>query len=466
MSALTNSRSNHAVVIGASVAGLLAAKALSSSFDSVLILDRDTFPDEAAPRKGVPQSYQPHILLVRGLECFEALVPGYRASLIEAGGLTQRREDWHFVFLGGPLKVHRTDLTVVGASRALIEQVLRQKVTSTPNIAIRTGCDVESLEWDAGGEAVIGVRMRPRGDRHVEETVLASLVVDASGRNSSIVRWIGQRGYDGIQEETVNSGVGYSSRLYHRSADALDIPNILIQPRPPDIPRLGIMMAIEGDRWQVLLGGAAGHTPPSDDAGFLEWARTLATPELYEVIRNREPLTPIRGFRIPETRWRRFDRAKRWPSGLVVVGDSVAAYNPIYGQGMSVAAIEAVALKNATGTLAPGWERRFQREVGRIAAFPWSTGSGEDLRWSGCTLNGKPAGLRQRLMYRYMDRLLRAATRDEKVSKVFAETISLMHGPTALISPGIALRILIYGSGGGKPREGSPLVAPAAESPG
>jgi 2-polyprenyl-6-methoxyphenol hydroxylase-like FAD-dependent oxidoreductase len=433
-----------AVVVGASIAGLLAGKALSEAYYSVLILDRDTLPAEAAPRKGVAQSYQPHILLVKGLDGFEELVPGFRETLVQAGGLTQRREDWHFVFLGGPLKVHRTDITVVGATRALIEHVLRQEIASTPNITIRTGIDVEDLVWDDEG-AVTGVATRMRDDRAVEETIHASLVVDSSGRHSSITQWIGARGYDNIPEEVVNSSVGYSSRFYHRDAASAGIPNMLIQPRPPDNPRLGIMMAVEGDRWQVLLGGAFGHTPPSDEDGFLEWARMLASPELYDVIRTREPLTPIRGFRIPETRWRRFDKAERWPAGLVVVGDAVAAYNPIYGQGMSVAAIEAVALRKTAAERRPGWERAFQREVGKIAAFPWSTGSGEDLRWPGCTLNGKPAGLAQRLQYHYMDRLLRAATRDETVSRVFAETINLMHGPMALMSPGIVLRTLIHG---------------------
>jgi hypothetical protein len=342
--------------------------------------------------------------------------------------------------------VHRTDITVVGATRALIEQVLRQEIAATPDIAIRTGIDVEDVMWDAG--AVTGVTIRARGDRASEETMPASLVIDASGRHSSATEWIGSRGYDGIPEEVVNSRVGYSSRFYRRDSASAGIPNILIQPRPPDNPRLGIMMAVEGDRWQVLLGGASGHTPPSDDDGFLEWARMLATPELYEVIRTREPLTPIRGFRIPETRWRRFDKAERWPAGLVVVGDAVAAFNPIYGQGMSVTAIEAVALRTAASGRKLGWERAFQRQVGKIATFPWATGSGEDLRWPGCTLNGKPAGLTQRLQYRYMDRLLRAATWDETVSRVFAETISLMHGPTALVAPEIVLRTLIHGSGG------------------
>jgi 2-polyprenyl-6-methoxyphenol hydroxylase-like FAD-dependent oxidoreductase len=207
-------------------------------------------------------------------------------------------------------------------------------------------------------------------------------------------------------------------------------------------------MAVEGNRWQVMLGGAAGHYPPTDEEGFLEWARRLPDPSVYELICSTEPVTPIRGFRIPTPRLRHFERLSRWPNGFIVIGDAVCAFNPLYAQGMTVAALEAEALDELLQATASNWEQRFQRQAAKVVADPWTMGTGEDLRWEGVQLNGKPANPVTRLIQGYMDLLLPVACTDSVVSAAFMQVVGMLAPPTALMRPAILLRVLwrtLYG---------------------
>jgi 2-polyprenyl-6-methoxyphenol hydroxylase-like FAD-dependent oxidoreductase len=269
----------------------------------------------------------------------------------------------------------------------------------------------------------------------------ASLVVDSSGRSSTVTTWLAETGHAPIREEVVTCDVGYSSCFYHRPPDDAT-PSVLIQPRPPDHPVLGVLIAVEGNRWQLLLGGMAGHYPPTDPDGMLALTRDLASPDIYDVLRQTQPCARPRGFRVPSTRLRRFDRSSTWPAGLVVLGDAVAAFNPIYAQGMTVAARQALALRDLAGAQSPGWEAAFQREAGRIAALPWAIGVGEDLRWSGVTLDGHPASRRQRLQNWYLDRVYAAATVDPVISQATIETINLLHDSPPFLRPTMMARVL------------------------
>jgi 2-polyprenyl-6-methoxyphenol hydroxylase-like FAD-dependent oxidoreductase len=439
-----NQARQRAIVIGGSMAGLLTARVLNDYYDDVLIIERDTLPAAPDPRKGVPQSHQPHVLLLRGLDILESFFPNFADELVAAGARVGDGVAWRFVTPAGAVLPVNIGRPMLGATRPFFEWHVRQRVAALPHVHFLTDTDVIELTKSETGEGIGGVRVRYRHQRSGPEVLAADLVVDASGRSSKAVDWLQSLGYDAPPEDTVNAGVGYTSRLYRKPATFhADWDNALVQPRPPHNPRVGVLLSVEGDRWQVMLGGTTASYPPSDEAGFLAWARSLADPCIYEAIRACEPLTPIRSFRIPMTRLRHFERLARWPNGFLVVGDAVCAFNPLYAQGVTVAASEAAALAGMLrkGRLA-GREQRFQRRVAQIVAGAWMLGTAEDLRWSGVLINGRPADPMTRVLYRYMDRVLAAACANAAVSLAFFKVVNMLAGPPSLMRPGIALRVL------------------------
>lgn len=447
----------HAVVVGGSMGGLLAARALADHFATVTVLDRDRFPARPDHRRGVPQSHHAHALLARGQQIVGRFFPGIVEELL-ADGATPALRPPVFVTPVGKLA---TPPAVAGGdggpgvyvSRTLLEWHVRRRLGEVPGVRFRDETEATGLVV-AGGAAVGGVRVRPReAAAETGEAVLAAdLVVDATGRQSAAPAWLGELGYGVVPEETVHSGIGYASRFYRRPAAwAAEWDGIVVNGRPPANPRAGLILAIEHGLWHVSLGGFAGHHPPTDEAGFLDWAKALPDPSLYEAIRVAEPVSPIRGYRTPQNRLRRFDRLARWPDGFVAVADAVCAFNPIYGQGMTVAAMGAerlaAALAREAGGGRPGFARRFQRDLGKTVAAPWLIASGEDLRWRVPATGTRPAP-GSGLARRYVERVLRRARRDPAVSAAYLGVIAMMAQPASLFAPRVLLAVAADGLGG------------------
>jgi 2-polyprenyl-6-methoxyphenol hydroxylase-like FAD-dependent oxidoreductase len=290
----------------------------------------------------------------------------------------------------------------------------------------------------------VHVRRRDGGGAR---TVAADLVVDASGRRSKADRWLAELGYGPVPEETVASGLGYASRFYARPPGfPREWSMVLVNGRAPDNPRAGLVTEVENDTWHVTLGGLAGEEPPTDEEGFLAYAARVADPSVYEAVRTARPLGPIRGWRTPTNRLRHFERLRRWPAGFVATADSVCAFNPIYGQGMTVAAMDAFvlaeALERSGGGRAPGFERRFQRRLARAVATPWTIASTEDLRWRGVTLAGARPRRGTGLVRRYLDAVLRVAVHDTPLADRYFSVISMTSHPRALFHPRVVARVV------------------------
>jgi hypothetical protein len=289
---------------------------------------------------------------------------------------------------------------------------------------------------------------------------VASLTVDASGRGTRAPQWLAALGYPAPAETLVNSFLGYASRYNRRPATlAADWKGILIGARPPANPRGGALVPLEGDRWLVTLAGGGRDYPPTDEAGFLAFAQSLASPLIYDAIRAAEPLSNIHGYQRTENRWRHYERLPRWPAGLVVVGDAVCAFNPVYGQGMSAAAVGALALDQALRERAAaggrcGWERRFQAELAKRSADPWLMATGEDFRYP-TTEGGRRTPL-TRATHWYMNRVIAAATSSADVLTAFASAAHLLAPPASLFHPRIMARAL---------RPGVMRAAPAKQVP-
>jgi 2-polyprenyl-6-methoxyphenol hydroxylase-like FAD-dependent oxidoreductase len=435
----------HAVVIGASVAGMLAARVLAEFFEQVTVLDRDSLPDSAESRPGVSQARHLHALLPRGRRILERYFAGITVELQAAGAeLLDAANDIAWLTAYGWGVRFASEFEALSCTRDLLDSIIRAKLKQLPNVEILQGCDVTGLVGEPKG--VEGVRLKLRDERmaFVNETLWANLVVATTGRNSAVPNWLKDLGLPEPDVDCVNAHVGYASRMFRRRENCRgDWRAMFIQAAPPAAKRAGILFPMERNRWLVTLQGGDHDYPPTDDAGFLEFARSLRSPMLYEAIADAESLTPISSYRATENRLRHYERLKTWPERFLVMGDAVCAFNPVYGQGMTTAALAAENLREClmeqSSTL-NGLARRFQKRLAQINTAPWMLATSEDLRYGGT--EGAVASRSTKFMHNYIARVLCSATRNSSVRKRFLEVQGMLRGPKTIFRPSVVVQVL------------------------
>ncbi|MEO3782676.1 hypothetical protein ABGB12_05075 [Actinocorallia sp. B10E7] len=430
-------RRKHAVVVGGSLAGLLSARVLLDHFEQVTLLERDGFPDDPVPRSGVPQGRHLHVLWEHGRGLIDGLLPGVEADLL-AQGAPDLRLPADFLWLTSGGWRRRFDTTrMLTFTRGLLDWAVRRRLFAEPRLAVRTGIEVTGL---TGDEAVTGVRYRERGDAaRTEERMPADLVVDATGRGSHAPEWLTELGRPLPRETKIDPLLGYASR-YYAIPPGFD-PGwkaLYIQAGPPRGKRTGGLFPQEGGRWICSLSGAGGDYPPTDDEGYLEYARGLRDPVLYEAIKDAEPLTPVVSFRRTANHRRHYDRIRSWPAGFAAIGDSVCAFNPIYGQGITVAAISALELDRMLRE--DRTTRWFQKRAKRAGAGAWLISTGEDRRYA--ETQGPPVLPHTRVINAYVDLAVRAANTDPDGCADMLDVLALAKSPTSLFRPAALSRIL------------------------
>jgi 2-polyprenyl-6-methoxyphenol hydroxylase-like FAD-dependent oxidoreductase len=439
----------HAVVVGGSMAGLAAARVLAAHVDQVTIIERDRLPDGADHRKGVPQGRQLHVLLARGLGVLERMYPGYGREL-EAAGAVRLRVPTDVLMLSpaGWLDRRARGWTALSASRPVIETAVRRRLVELPGVTVLERHEVTALGASGDGRVVRGVTVRSL-DGGDTSFVAADLVVDASGRGSRAPSWLTELGFPAPRESQVDPDIAYATRVY-RIPDgfAADWKAVMLTSRPPTFPRTGYLFPIEDRQWMLTLMGAAGQHPPTDEAGFTAFVESLRSPVIANAVAGAEPVTEVRAHRGTSNRQWHFERMARWPERFVVLGDAVSAFNPIYGQGMTTAAVAAEALDRCLRTQRrrrpdgdlDGLAPRFQRELARRNADPWGLSTGEDLRFPTTTGTETTAALR--LQHRYLDRVVTAATRDPAMSDTYTRVLGMLDRPTALFRPRVLVTAL------------------------
>ncbi|MBD1882725.1 2-polyprenyl-6-methoxyphenol hydroxylase-like oxidoreductase [Microcoleus vaginatus] len=446
-------RESHAIIIGGSLAGLLASRVLAKHFDRVSIVERDFFPEQPAPRPGIPQSRHLHILLNGGKIILEQLFPGWENELIAAGApsLDPRSIGWFSPAGWAPQST--PDLNdLIMFSRDLLDWQIRRRLTENMNVHFLEGGTVTGLLANASCTEVAGVSVRFR-DRHNQanihaENLYADLVVDASGKVSKTPQWLKSLGYEPPQETAINAFVGYASRIYEGSGKLSDTAPVFVSTAPPFRTRGGAIFPIEGNRWLVLLIGGDRDYPPADEAGFLEFARTLPTPTIYDALKDAEAITPVYSYRGTENRLRHYERLPRYPENLIIIGHAVCAFNPIYGQGMTVAALDAQMLDECLQKQRKrypegdftGFARQFQQKLAKIHTIPWIFAISQDSRYPGS--EGAKLNLATRLTIDYMDLVLKVLVGDAKVCQAFLEVLHMIESPAVLFSPSIALKAI------------------------
>jgi hypothetical protein len=321
----------------------------------------------------------------------------------------------------------------------MLESHIRARVRALPAVQILDRCDVAGFTTTPDTTRVTGARVLRRADGSAEEVVGADLVVDATGRGSRTPAWLEALGYPRPPMEQVRIGVGYTTRLYRLAPDALggDLA-VLVGPTPDD-PRGGALQALEGRRYLLTLIGVLGGHPPTDPDGFDAFARSLRFPDIAEAIRGADPLDSPIAFRFPASVRHRYERLSRVPDGLLVVGDALCSFNPIYGQGMSVAALEALALRRHLERGARPRPSRVLRDLGRLVDLPWGIAAGGDLTFP--EVEGRRS-VQTRLVNRYITRVQAAAERDAEVGRAFVRVSGLVDRPESLLRPRLVARVL------------------------
>jgi 2-polyprenyl-6-methoxyphenol hydroxylase-like FAD-dependent oxidoreductase len=430
----------HAVVIGGSLAGLLTARVLSDYFDQVTILERDPVIDLPQARKGQPQTVHIHGLLTKGFQLLEQYFPGIGEALVEGGALTGDFAEgirWHQF---GGYKVQSTSgLIGMMMGRPFLEWQIRQRVVALRNVTLRSSCAASELITSADQKRVIGVRVIDRAGGNQPEVLSAGLVVDASGRGSSALKWLDQLGYSIPDEEEVKIKVGYATRLYRR--DPQDQYGVMISADPPTGTRGAYLFAIEGDRWIVTAGGYLGDHPPTEETGFLDFLRSLPAPDIYNILSRAEPLSEIFPYKYPASLRRHYEKLNRFPEGYLVLGDAFASFNPIYGQGMTSAALQAKALDEILkkrGSLHSLW-RPFFRRAAKVVDTPWQLAVGEDFRYP--EAEGKKSLLTD-FLNGYVLKVHKATHYDKEVYAQFLRVMNLMEPPASLLSPKMIWKVL------------------------
>ncbi|WP_420627781.1 FAD-dependent oxidoreductase [Candidatus Leptofilum sp.] len=388
-----NARYGHAVVIGGSIAGLLAAKVLSDFFKKVTIIDRDVQPDPVQFRSGIPQARHAHRLLPRGLEIMEEQFPGLIQELLAKGAINvdtkkeitfQYGGEWHTA-------VSRPKNLSLSCSRPLLESTIYRRVAALPGVEIKQGLKATRLHVDSKNEKVTGIWLQCRCCGTPEYKLSTDLIIDASGKNSKAPQWLGNLGFTPPEEWSINSFVGYATRVY-------EIPEefdhswatMYVRPTPPDGTRGGIIIPIEGNRWHVTLLGVGEDYPPLDEGGFLEFAKSMPTQRLYNAIKDAKTLTKPIGFRGAASRVRRYDNLPRFLEGFLVYGDAAYVLNPMYAQGMTASAIGSVALREcleqqSVNDLA-GLSQTFQSHLSQSLSRLWRSVSKQDWQWPMTTI--------------------------------------------------------------------------------
>ncbi|MEU4925646.1 FAD-dependent monooxygenase [Streptomyces yokosukanensis] len=432
-----------AVVIGGSYAGLVTARVLADFFHEVVLVERDAVDEDTGVHPGAPQGYHAHAMLARGGQILERLFPGLREELREAGApFFDYGEGIDYLLPVGLAPRQRTGVAIQTFTRDELERRLRRKVLALPQVRLMPSTRCTELTRDSSGR-VSGVMCRSQSDEPVQ--LAADLVVDASGRSSSLTDWLDAMGITVPPKRTVKAKVTYTSMNFDRpAANDPGHPGFYVayqMPFAPTVPRAGVLLAVERDRWTCSLFGFE-EQPPTDDKGYLEFAESLDNPRLAEHIARRTVQEPTRRYTSVDNQWRPFHAVGNWPDRLIAVGDAVCVFNPVYGQGMTVAAMEAELLQTmleqcrASGRL-DGLARGFQKKVGRLVLGPWTLSTNSDLMWSP---KGQP--LAARFAHWYNTRLFRVAVKDVAVWRRFVRVVNMVGSPALLFHPSVALKVL------------------------
>lgn len=442
---MPNILGRQAVVIGASIGGLAAVGVLANYFEHVVVLDRDRLPDESVPRAGVPQGAHAHVLIAGGLRAFADLFPGIEDDFRRAGAtvLDFARDIRIERFGYDPYPRRSLGVNVCFLTRPVLEGTLRRRVAALSNVELRVSCRVEQIVATSDGSRVTGLTYTPRDDE-TSVTLAADLVIDASGRAAPTLDLLATAGRQRPTETVIGVDITYATAIFKaRQGVSHDWKGVILSGKAPEDSHGGFLFPIEDDRWIVSLNAAHGEPMPSDEAGLRAFAKGLRMPTIYNALEDADCLTPVTRYRFPGSTWRHFEKLDDLPRGILPLGDSMCRFNPVFGQGMSVAAREAHMLHQLLGDLGDVPDpygtltESYFAELPALLETPWSTAV-LDLIYPKTT-GERPPNFAQTL--RFGAALFALAARDAEVHKLMNEVTHLVKPRSAYRDPTLQARV-------------------------
>lgn len=436
-----------AIVLGASMGGLLVARVLADFFRTVTVVERDVLPDGPALRRGVPQARHVHVLLARGAQILDELFPGLLDELVadgvpvwDDGELSKLHLSFggHEVLRSGNLGPQSKALAVYMPSRTLLECHVRRRLQAMRNVTILAGHDVVELTSTPDRNRVTGVRVANREGR-AERELTADVIVDAMGRGAHTPALLESLGYGRPAEDLIVMHTTYVSQLLRVPRGTLKEMLVDISPAPGR-PTGMFLTGNENDTWMFTVFGMVGCEPPGDLAGMLSFAQDYCPAHLIEAMRAAEPIGQIAHHHVPSSQWRRYDKLPRFPDGLLVCGDAICSFNPIYGQGMTVAALDAAALRDCLTIGDADLPRRYFRSSAKPIGVAWQMVAGSDLAFPG--VEGRRSRL-MRVTTRLVDWALTACESDAVVATRFFRVNGLIDHPVRLLDPVFVFRVAV-----------------------
>lgn len=450
---------NKAVVLGAGIAGLITARMLSDHYNDVCIVERDELPNEPANRQGTPQSFHPHRVLPRGSIILERYFPGYNDELLAHGAHSSQQETVVFGNKYGKLTnkadIPTSAMNPASSSRALLEWVLRKRVNSIDNIHFLTNTEVTGLITSEDNQTITGIYTKERNKEKREGNLSTDMVIDTTGRSSKLVKWLSSLGFTVPEPEVLKVSLGYSTRYYTIPIHVEDQwKSVISEANPVEGISTGMLMRIENNIAGLLLFSAGGgHYPTTNSEEFQkEINDVIASDEMVEMVNQLEPLKEPRGYRTPESIRQHFEKMENWPSGLLVLGDAFCSFDPIHGQGMTVAAIEAETvgyiLEEQKKNPQPQFEREVLHRMQQAIEPAWWLSSIADLRWNGVEHVGDNPLQGVIFAQKYIDLYTKQAMRlanEDKDNKLFLSQFmmnALILPPSEYFNASVLSRIL------------------------
>ncbi|GAA2553390.1 FAD-binding monooxygenase [Winogradskya consettensis] len=438
------------------MAGLLTARVLAEFYPQVLVVDRDKVTGVRTARRGAPHTVHAHGLHARGQLNLEELFPGFLQELRDAGVPTGDLGEMRWYFNGHRLLPAHTGLVSITAPRPVLEHHVRSRVAALSNVKILEEYTILGLTTSSDRSRVTGARVQQRAGNASPEVLDADLVVDTTGRGSRTPAWLEELGYERPREDRVKVGLAYTTRHYRTRPEWFDGVQSINPVASPAHPRGAFFGQVGPSLCILSLTGILGDHPPTDPAGFLEFARSLPIPDIYEAVRDAEALDDAVTFRFQASVRRHYEDLDRFPDRLLVLGDAVCSFNPVYGQGMSVASIEAIALRRHLRRGGAPRPRAFFEDVARAIDTPWDISAGGDLDFPG--VDGQRT-LKVRAGNAYMARLQYAASQDASITNGFMRVAGLIDTPASLMRPAMMAKVLRHAVR--RPRPGLSWQGPA-----
>jgi 2-polyprenyl-6-methoxyphenol hydroxylase-like FAD-dependent oxidoreductase len=423
------------------MAGLATAQVLSSHFNKVTVLERDQFPEQPAPRSGTPQAAHAHALLAGGLDALQSLFPNFRQDLEHAGAVqTRAGMEIRFERPGfDPFPTRDLGFDIFFMSRPLLEAVIRRRLADSPNIAIQTRHRAREIIASPDTLCVEAVRCDSEDGK--SHTIDVDFLVDATGRGSLTLQLLEKLGLQKPEETEIGIDQAYSTTIVDRPSNRqASWDGVMFLPSAPGSSRGGFLFPIEKQQWIVSVGGNHGDAPPGDWEGLLDFVKSFRTVTIFDALKNAKPKTNIACFRLPASLRRHFERLETFPTGLLAIGDAICRFNPVFGQGMSVAAREAVVLNSLLQDDVPRdrLANQFFTAIQSTIEAPWGVAQSDFVYPA--TRGVKPPDFKKRMHYNIG--LTKLAAQDSEVHKLLAEVQNLLKPPSVLREPALATRVM------------------------